>query len=101
MLKTVTPIDNSIYVERDYASSEDIDNALTLSKKEFEEWRKTSLTNRKKLISLFVDNFLKNSKEIENQLCKQMGRPISQCSGEMRGFEERALYMIEKSVSIR
>ena len=26
-----------------------------------------------------------------------MGRRISQCSGEMRGFEERARYMIEKS----
>ncbi len=26
-----------------------------------------------------------------------MGRPISQCGGEMNGFEERARYMIEKS----
>ena len=26
-----------------------------------------------------------------------MGRPISQCNGEMKGFEERARYMIEKS----
>ena len=24
-----------------------------------------------------------------------MGRPLSQCGGEMRGFEERAKYMIE------
>ena len=26
-----------------------------------------------------------------------MGRPLSQCSGEMRGFEERAKYMIKNS----
>ena len=26
-----------------------------------------------------------------------MGRPISQCGGEMNGFEERARYMIENS----
>ena len=35
MLKTVTPIDNSIYVEREYASSDEIENALSLSKKVF------------------------------------------------------------------
>ena len=26
-----------------------------------------------------------------------MGRPLSQCAGEMRGFQERAEYMIAKS----
>ncbi len=97
MLKTITPIDNSVYVERPYSSDIDIDNALSLSKKAFQSWSNTSLDQRKKIISLFVKNFLKNSDEIEDQLCRQMGRPISQCSGEMRGFEERALYMIEKS----
>ena len=97
MLKTITPIDNSIYVERDYASSDNIENTINLSKKSFAQWKNTSLGERKKIISLFVDNFLKNSLEIEDQLCRQMGRPISQCSGEMRGFEERARYMIEKS----
>ena len=97
MLKTITPIDNSIYVERDYASSDNIENTINLSKKNFTQWKNTSLGERKKIISLFVDNFLKNSSEIEDQLCRQMGRPISQCSGEMRGFEERARYMIEKS----
>jgi acyl-CoA reductase-like NAD-dependent aldehyde dehydrogenase len=97
MLKTITPIDNSIYVERDYASSDDIENTINLSKKYFTQWKQTSLSERKKIISLFVDSFLKNSLEIEDQLCRQMGRPITQCSGEMRGFEERARYMIEKS----
>ena len=97
MLKTITPIDNSVYVERPYSSDIDIDNALSLSKKAFQSWSNTSLDQRKKIISLFVKNFLKNSEEIEDQLCRQMGRPISQCSGEMRGFEERAFYMIEKS----
>ena len=28
MLKTITPIDNTIYVERQYASNEDIENSL-------------------------------------------------------------------------
>tara|TARA_Y100000590_G_scaffold410282_1_gene503191 strand:- start:1812 stop:3197 length:1386 start_codon:yes stop_codon:yes gene_type:complete len=97
MLKTITPIDNSIYVERNYASDSDIENVLNLSKKAFNAWKQTSLNERKKIISLFVENFLKNNEEVEEQLCRQMGRPINQCNGEMFGFKERALYMIENS----
>ncbi|HIA60317.1 MAG TPA: aldehyde dehydrogenase family protein [Pelagibacterales bacterium] len=97
MLKTITPIDNSVYVEREYASPQTIENALEKSRNAYEKWKQFSLEERKKIVTKFVENFLKNNKEIEEQLCRQMGRPISQCPGEMRGFKERALYMIEKS----
>ena len=97
MLQTITPIDNSIYVEREYASPQMIENTLEKSKNVYEKWKQFPLKDRKIIVSKFVENFLKNNKEIEQQLCRQMGRPISQCPGEMRGFKERALYMIEKS----
>ena len=97
MLQTITPIDNSIYVEREYASPQMIENTLEKSKNVYENWKQFTLKERKIIVSKFVENFLKNNKEIEEQLCRQMGRPISQCPGEMRGFKERALYMIEKS----
>ena len=97
MLKTVTPIDNTIYVEREFASTKTINETLDKSKKALIEWKSTSLETRKKILISFVENFLKNNLEIEEELCKQMGRPISQCGGEMNGFEERARYMIEKS----
>ena len=90
MLKTITPIDNSIYVEREYATPQTIENTLTQSKKSFHDWRQTSLSERKKILTRFVDSFLNNHTEIEEELCRQMGRPISQCGGEMKGFEERA-----------
>ena len=97
MLKTITPIDNSTYVERKYATSQEIENALDISKKVFFDWRNKSIHERKNILTKFVDLFLENKNEIEEQLCRQMGRPISQCSGEMNGFEERARYMIDKS----
>ena len=80
-----------------YASPQEIENILTQSKKSFHNWRQTSLNERKIILTKFVENFLQNNTEIEEELCRQMGRPISQCSGEMKGFEERARYMIEKS----
>ena len=55
------------------------------------------MQERKKLIFKFVEEFLSNHKEIEEELCRQMGRPLSQCAGEMRGFEERAKYMIDNA----
>ena len=55
------------------------------------------MQERKKLIAKFVESFLSNNKEIEEELSKQMGRPISQCVGELRGFEERAKYMIDNA----
>ena len=97
MIKTITPRDGSLYVERNYANLDNIEESLNKSKKAFEIWKNTKLSERKKIISKFVENFLKNYKEIENELCMQMGRPISQCSGEMRGFKERALYMIDNA----
>jgi len=97
MLKTITPIDNTVYVERNYASSQEIENTLNISKKIFFDWQNTLIVERKKILTKFVDSFLENNKEIEEELCRQMGRPIGQCGGEMNGFEERARYMIEKS----
>ena len=32
----------------------------------------------------FVEDFLSNHKEIEEELCRQMGRPLSQCAGNAR-----------------
>ena len=97
MLKTITPIDNSTYVERNYATSQEIENVLDISKKASSDWRNQSINTRKTYLTRFIDIFLENNQEIEEQLCKQMGRPISQCGGELNGFEERARYMIDKS----
>ena len=97
MLKTISPIDNSLYSEISYASDSTIENTLTSSHKAKTTWKNTSLQERKKLIAKFVDCFLSNSKEIEEELSRQMGRPISQCAGELRGFEERAKYMIDNA----
>ena len=97
MLKTITPIDNSLYLEIPYASESTIENTLTSSHEAKTTWKNTSLQERKKLITKFVDSFLSNNKEIEEELSRQMGRPLSQCAGELRGFEERAKYMIDNA----
>ena len=60
MLKTITPIDNTTYVERNYATTQEIENALNISKNVFPEWRNTSLKERKKILTKFFNSFLEN-----------------------------------------
>lgn len=97
MFETITPIDNSTLVKRNYASDTEIEKVLSNSFRVKNSWRSVPLQERKKLVLNFVDNFLLNQQEVVETLCKQIGRPISQCPGEMRGFEERAKYMIENA----
>ncbi len=97
MLKTVTPIDNSILVEREYATESEIETVLQNAYEARNKWKETSLNERKEIVRNFVNCFLSNNTEIVENLCKQIGRPINQCPGEMRGFEERANYMIDNS----
>ena len=71
MLKTISPIDNKVYVERECATYSEIESILNLSKKSFYQWKTTPLSVRKEIVTNFVDIFLNNNLEIENQLCQQ------------------------------
>ncbi len=93
--KTTSPIDNSIYVERAYATKKEIEETLSLSKIAQSKWRKTTFAQRAEICRKAVDYFLKNADEIGEELTWQMGRPISYTPSEItKGFQERALHMI-------
>lgn len=94
-LRTLSPIDGSVYVERDYASPAQIQSTLTLAKQAQKNWNKVSLAERKIICSKAVDAFIKNKEKIGEELCWMMGRPIRYAAGEVDGFEERARYMID------
>ena len=93
MLKTITPVDNTIYVEREYHSKK-IDQTLDNSMKAQKDWANLHVNERVKLLEDFVDDFLSRADVIEEELSRQIGRPISQAAGELKGFKERASYML-------
>jgi acyl-CoA reductase-like NAD-dependent aldehyde dehydrogenase len=93
--KTITPIDNSVYVERPYATPAQVAAALKTAAEAQRQWKSTPITERAKVLSRAVDIFLSGKDQHAEQITRQMGRPISQSPGEMRGFEERARYMIQ------
>ena len=93
-LRCISPIDNSVYVERPLATAQQSAAALVLAQDAQSQWRLTSVAQRQELLSAMVDAFIANSDVISEEICRQMGRPLSQCAGEVRGFEERARHMI-------
>ena len=93
MQTTITPVDNSIYIERNYDTNR-IENTIQGAVIAQKEWSNLSVQQRVQLLSKFVEDFLSKGDLIAEELTRQIGRPISQAPGELRGFKERADYML-------
>ena len=91
---TISPIDNSVYVTRDFASEFEIDTALDFAKAAQVAWKHVSLADRQAICSRMVDAFVAKKTEIAEEICWQMGRPIRFAAGEVNGMEERARAVI-------
>jgi acyl-CoA reductase-like NAD-dependent aldehyde dehydrogenase len=91
---TISPIDGSVYVQRDYANQEKIDNCLEAAHKAQKDWQALPLSQRKALCNDAVQAFVANKDTIAKELCWQMGRPIRYAAGEVSSFAERAEHMI-------
>lgn len=95
VLKIITPVDGSLYAERPLASEAEVLKTLEAAKVAQREWRTSSITERQKIAASFVDAMVAEKDKVAELLAWQMGRPIRYGHGEMRGFEERARYMID------
>ena len=94
-LRTVSPVDGRIYVERSHASEDEIAAAVRAADDAQGEWRRGPLAERARLVAKLVDAMVTNAGPIAEELTLQMGRPICQTPGEVRGFAERARHMID------
>jgi acyl-CoA reductase-like NAD-dependent aldehyde dehydrogenase len=89
-----SPVDGRIYVERPLADAADLARALDAARGAQPAWQAMPLPERKQLVGAAIDAFVARADEIAGEITWQMGRPISQSAGEVRGFEERARHMV-------
>lgn len=94
-IKTISPVDNSLYAERPAQGPADIEAALTRARTAFKQWRRTPLGERCAAVLRMVDAVTAQTERIAEELTWQMGRPVSQTPGELVGFAERAQHMID------
>jgi acyl-CoA reductase-like NAD-dependent aldehyde dehydrogenase len=95
MQQTVSPVDGRIYIERPLADEAAIERALATASAARNAWQSTTVAERCTLLSRAVDAFVAQRDAIALELTWQMGRPLGQTPGEVRGFEERARFMLE------
>ena len=98
-LQTISPVDGRIYVERPLESADGIQRTLDAAVRAQMAWGALPLSSRCQVLSRSVDVFCSKAAEIAPEITWQMGRPIRHAPGEIRGFEERARYMLGVAAS--
>src|SRR2546421_8945269 len=92
--RTITPVDGTVYVERELASGQEIENALATAVRGQNNWKHVAVAERVAIVRRMVDWCVARADELGAELSWQMGRPVAQSPNEIRrGFRERALYM--------
>jgi acyl-CoA reductase-like NAD-dependent aldehyde dehydrogenase len=94
ILKVISPVDNRVYAERNFATDREIKAALAAAVRAQNDWQQSSIDERRKICLKAVDYLIDKRELIGEQISWQMGRPIVYSSGEIDGFAERARYMI-------
>ncbi len=92
MIQCISPIDGSVYVERAPLSSAAAGEAVAQALAAQQEWQKTPLERRIKLVLAGVKALGEMNAAITAELAWQMGRPV-RYGGEFAGVNERANYM--------
>jgi acyl-CoA reductase-like NAD-dependent aldehyde dehydrogenase len=93
-LRTVSPIDGSVYVEREVASAKHIESALARAAEAQKKWKQVPIAERAQVCLRMAAWCVERADEIGDELTRQMGRPIAHTPMEIRrGFHERVRYM--------
>ena len=94
-IKSISPIDGSVYFERPIANDEEISTAVSAAHDSQITWLQLSISERGTYCHAAVDAMLTHAEDIAIELAWQMGRPVRYGAGELAGFAERARHMID------
>ncbi len=94
--QTISPIDGSIYAEREHATSEQIEVALTQSVSAQRKWKQTPVAERVAICRRMLAQLVECADQIGEELTRQIGRPLAYSPFEIkRGFAERVNYLCD------
>ncbi|MBM3520559.1 MAG: aldehyde dehydrogenase family protein [Alphaproteobacteria bacterium] len=93
-IKCISPVDGRVYAARPVASKKEIAGIFANARAAQEKWKRLPIAERAAYCTAAVEAMLAMKDEIVPELAWQMGRPVRYGAGELRGFEERAHYMI-------
>lgn len=91
-LTCISPIDGSVYVERDLHSKAEIETLLNGAREAQKSWANTALEARVAIVEKAIAALENMNDEIVVELAHMMGRPV-RYGGEIGGVKERAFHM--------
>lgn len=82
-IKTTNPATNKVEKSFDEMTDKQIDNAIELSNKTFQDWKKTSYKERATLLHKVADLMREKKTELAKLITLEMGKVIAQSEGEI------------------
>lgn len=95
--ETISPITGETYITRELATATELATVLETARQAQQEWQRLGLAARSQMLSRAVGGLLEDIDALAEELTWQVGRPIAQSAGEIKGFEERARAMIDQA----
>ena len=92
-LTCVSPIDGSVYAERETDSTAAMETMLAKARAARREWARRPVGERVALVGKGIEALAAMNDEIVVELAHQMGRPV-RYGGEIGGVRERSDYML-------
>jgi acyl-CoA reductase-like NAD-dependent aldehyde dehydrogenase len=92
MIQNISPIDGSVYAEREAMSLEAARAAVSKARKAQKDWARRPLEGRVQLVLKGVARLNEMVAEVVPELAHMMGRPV-RYGGEFKGFNERSNYV--------
>ncbi|HTP38783.1 MAG TPA: aldehyde dehydrogenase family protein [Steroidobacteraceae bacterium] len=94
VLRTISPVDGSLYAERPCTTDQELDGALARARAAQRAWRSMPLANRAALLRRFCAHFEQHREAMALELSWQIGRPARVAPNEINSTVERARFMI-------
>jgi len=93
-VRTISPVDGSVYVTRPFADDGAIHSAIAAAHKAQKEWRRRPLDCRIDAVRKGITLLLAEKERYSTDLSWQMGRPIRDAPAEFAGVEQRSDVML-------
>ncbi|MGB6241707.1 MAG: aldehyde dehydrogenase family protein [Castellaniella sp.] len=93
-LITISPIDGQELLRRPHATAADLDRITQAARRAQRDWARQPLAVRVDRLEQAISTVVARTETFAKAITEQMGRPISQAPGELRGFAERGRHML-------
>ncbi|SJX62701.1 related to aldehyde dehydrogenase [Sporisorium reilianum f. sp. reilianum] len=90
---TIAPYDQSVVCEKQLLTAAQLDEAIDAAAAAQKSWAKTAVEERVAIITKWMSILDGEKEQLGKELSEQMGRPVSQCAGEIKGALQRCRYL--------